>query len=193
MIYGYARVSAKDQCEARQLKELKSFGIQNDMIFIDKQSGKDFNRTNYKRLRRRLKKNDLLIVKSIDRLGRNYSEILEEWRYITKVKNADIKILDMPLLDTTVGKDLTGTLIADIVLQLLSYVAQSERESIRKRQKEGIAAAKERGVKFGRPKIKPPEQFDELCDKWKSGKITAAKAAEKLNMNIRTFYRKVNR
>lgn len=193
MIYGYARVSAKDQCEARQLIEFKRYGLEDEAIFMDKQSGKDFNRTNYKRLRRILKKNDLLIVKSIDRLGRNYSEILEEWRYITKVKNTDIKILDMPLLDTTVGKDLTGTLIADIVLQLLSYVAQSERESIKKRQKEGIEAAKGRGVKFGRPEIRPPEQFDELCAEWKTGKITATEAAKKLNMNVRTFYRKANK
>ena len=190
MVYGYARVSSKDQCEARQLMAFDRIHISKENIFVDKQSGTDFNRTNYRRLKRKLKEDDLLIVKSIDRLGRNYTEILEEWRTITKTKKADIKILDMPLLDTTVNKDLTGTFIADIVLQLLSYVAQNERENIKSRQQEGIVAAKDRGVKFGRPEIGTPKNFKKVCRMWRDGSITAKEAAAKLNMNIRTFYRK---
>lgn len=193
MKYGYARVSSKDQCAARQIRELKLQGLTRNVIYVDKKSGKDFDRTNYQRLRRKLQKDDLLIVKSIDRLGRNYTEILDEWRYITKEIKADIRILDMPLLDTTVGKDLTGTLIADIVLQLLSYVAQSERENIHRRQQEGIEAAKERGVRFGRPEANTPVGFKILSKKWRNGEITAAEAADVLGMNVRTFYRKVSK
>ena len=147
--YGYVRVSAKDQNEARQVIAMHEFGIKQDLIFIEKQSGKDFNRPQYKRLMRKLKTGDTLVIKSIDRLGRNYDEIIEQWRIITKEKQVAVVVLDMPLLDTRQGRDLTGTLIADIVLQLLSYVAQTEREFIKRRQAEGIAAAKARGVRFG--------------------------------------------
>ena len=157
MEYGYARVSTKEQNELRQLIALREFGLTDRAIFVDKQSGKDFDRRSYQRLLRKLKDGDTLVIKSIDRLGRNYEEILEQWRIITKEKSAAIVVLDMPLLDTRRNRDLTGTLIADIVLQLLSYVAQTEREFIHQRQAEGIAAAKARGVKFGRPRKVLPE------------------------------------
>ena len=153
--YGYVRVSTRDQNEARQLVAMKEFGISDDCVYMDKQSGKDFNRPKYQELIQRLQPNDVLVVKSIDRLGRNYEDILEQWRVITKEKQAAIVVIDMPLLDTRQGKDLTGTLIADIVLQLLSYVAETERNFIRQRQAEGIAAAKARGQRFGRPKKVP--------------------------------------
>ncbi len=159
MEYGYARVSTKEQNELRQLIALREFGLTDRAIFVDKQSGKDFDRRSYQRLLRKLKDGDTLVIKSIDRLGRNYEEILEQWRIITKEKSAAIVVLDMPLLDTRRNRDLTGTLIADIVLQLLSYVAQTEREFIHQRQAEGIAAAKARGVKFGRPRKALPEGF----------------------------------
>ena len=162
MDYGYIRVSTKEQNTDRQMVALQACGIPPNRIYIDKQSGKDFDRPQYRRLLRRLKPNDALIVKSIDRLGRNYNEILEQWRLITKEKHADIVVLDMPLLDTRAHKDLTGTLIADIFLQLLSYVAQTEREFIRQRQAEGIAAAKARGVRFGRPCLPVAEGFAEV-------------------------------
>ena len=150
-VFGYVRVSTKEQCEERQLIALRGFPVQDKNIFVDKLSGKDFNRPQYRKLLKRLKRGDVLVIKSIDRLGRNYNEILNQWRIITKEKQADVVVLDMPLLDTRhAGRDLTGTLIADLVLQILSYVAQTERENIRQRQKEGIAAAKKRGVKFGR-------------------------------------------
>ena len=158
MIYGYVRVSTREQNEDRQLIAMRDFGV--ERIYTDKQSGKDFERPRYKRLVRRLKPEDVLVIKSIDRLGRNYDEILEQWRYLTKEKNVAIVVLDMPLLDTRKNKDLTGTLIADIVLQLLSYVAQTERDFIRQRQKEGIAAAKSRGVKFGREPMAMPREFE---------------------------------
>ena len=190
MIYGYARVSSKDQNENRQTDSLLEAGIESKHIFIDKESGKDFQRREYLRLRRKLRAGDLLIVKSIDRLGRNYEEILEQWRILTKEKKVDIKILDMPLLDTAAQKDLTGTLIADLVLQLLSYVAQRERENIRQRQKEGIEAAKRRGVRFGRPSLPLPEEFFFLYEKWKAKELTAKTCAEILQINLRTFYRK---
>ena len=187
MEYGYARVSTKEQNEQRQIIALNDFGIAGEAIFLDKQSGKDFARPQYQKLLRKLKKDDTLVIKSIDRLGRNYEEILEQWRIITKEKEAAIVVLDMPLLDTRKNKDLTGTLIADIVLQLLSYVAQTEREFIRQRQAEGIAAAKARGVKFGRrPKTKP-EEFDRICLQWKKGNISAREAARKLCVAPRTF------
>lgn len=187
MEYGYARVSTKEQNEERQLLALREFGIDEKMIFVDKQSGKDFERPKYKKLLKKLKPDDTLVIKSIDRLGRNYDEILEQWRIITKEKRAAIVVLDMPLLDTRQNRDLTGTLIADIVLQLLSYVAQTEREFIRQRQAEGIAAAKARGVQFGRkPMVRPPE-YEELKTQWQAGHISAREAAKKLNISHRTF------
>ena len=173
MEYGYARVSTKEQNELRQLIALREFGLTDRAIFVDKQSGKDFDRRSYQRLLRKLKDGDTLVIKSIDRLGRNYEEILEQWRIITKEKSAAIVVLDMPLLDTRRNRDLTGTLIADIVLQLLSYVAQTEREFIHQRQAEGIAAAKARGVKFGRPRKVLPEGFGEVKARWERGELSA--------------------
>ena len=193
IIYGYARVSAKDQNEARQLIALKTFGICQTSIFLDKQSGRDFQRPQYQRLLKRLKRGDTLVVKSIDRLGRNYNEIIEQWRILTKEKQADVVVLDMPLLDTRRGKDLTGTLIADIVLQLLSYVAQTEREFIHQRQAEGIAAAKARGVRFGRPPLPMPENFYGVHQAWRAKKITLEQAASACNMSVGTFYGKARR
>ena len=187
MEYGYARVSTKEQHEERQLIALTGFGIEESAIFVDKQSGKDFERTQYRRLIRKLKDGDTLVVKSIDRLGRNYEEILEQWRIITKEKHAAIVVLDMPLLDTRQNRDLTGTLIADIVLQLLSYVAQTEREFIRQRQAEGIAAAKSKGVRFGRPPSPLPENFHSVYQKWRSGKMTGTEAAQQCGMPLSTF------
>ena len=187
MDYGYARVSTKEQNEQRQLIALEGFGIQTRNIFVDKQSGKDFERKNYKRLLKKLKDGDTLVIKSIDRLGRNYNEILEQWRLITKVKQAAIVVLDMPLLDTRQRRDLTGTLISEIVLQLLSYVAQTEREFIRQRQAEGIAAAKTRGVKFGRTPKPRPAEFDSLLSLWQAGEISAREAARRLGVSHHTF------
>ena len=189
MEYGYARVSTKEQHEERQLIALAAFGIAANAIFVDKQSGKDFERMQYRRLMRKLKDGDTLVVKSIDRLGRNYEEILEQWRVITKEKRAAIVVLDMPLLDTRQNRDLAGTLIADIVLQLLSYVAQTEREFIRQRQAEGIAAAKARGVRFGRQPMQRPENFLSLQQQWEHGEISARQAAEQLKITHRTFLR----
>lgn len=186
-IYGYIRVSSKDQNEDRQVIALSACGIPKKNIFMDKQSGKDFNRPAYRKLLKKIKPGDLLVVKSIDRLGRNYDEILQQWRIITKQKEADIQVLDMPLLDTSMNRDLTGTLIADIVLQLLSYVAQTERESIRQRQAEGIAAAKARGVKFGRPCAVPPENFSEIHQQWKEKKVSSRTAARILGVSQPTF------
>ncbi len=187
MEYGYVRVSTKEQNEARQLIALHEFGIRDDNIYIDKQSGSDFERKNYRRLMKRLKADDVMVIKSIDRLGRNYDEILEQWRVITKEKQAAIVVLDMPLLDTRRARDLTGTLIADIVLQLLSYVAQTERELIKQRQAEGIAAAKQRGVQFGRrPKARPAE-YETIKALWKKEKISAREAARRLGITHRTF------
>jgi len=187
MDYGYARVSTKDQNEERQLIALENFGIERRFIFVDKQSGKDFERTQYRRLVRKLKDGDTLAIKSIDRLGRNYEEILEQWRIITKEKNAAVVVLDMPLLDTRRSRDLTGTLIADIVLQLLSYVAQTEREFIRQRQAEGIAAARERGVHFGRRPIPRPEGYEAYKTLWQSGEVSSRRAAEELGISHTTF------
>ena len=187
MEYGYARVSTREQNEERQRIALAEFGIVERNIYTDKQSGKDFERAEYRRLLGKLKDGDTLVVKSIDRLGRNYEEILEQWRVITKEKHAEIVILDMPLLDTRNKNDLTGTVIADIVLQLLSYVAQTEREFIRQRQAEGIAAAKERGVRFGRkPKAKPP-QYPAVLQAWQKNKISARTAAKQLGVTHQTF------
>lgn len=192
IIYGYARVSAKDQNEARQLIALKAFGICQTRIFLDKQSGRDFQRPQYQRLLKRLKKGDTLVVKSIDRLGRNYNEIIEQWRILTKEKQADVVVLDMPLLDTRRGKDLTGTLIADIVLQLLSYVAQTEREFIHQRQAEGIAAAKARGTRFGRPAKPAPPEAPALIRQWQSGRLTASAASRQLGISRKTFMKWVS-
>lgn len=188
-MYGYVRVSAKDQNEARQMLAMRAFGVEDKRIFLDKQSGKDFNRPQYRRLMRRLKKGDTLVIKSIDRLGRNYDEIIAQWRHITKEKEAAIVVLDMPLLDTRQGRDLTGTLIADIVLQLLSYVAQTEREFIRSRQAEGIAAAKARGVRFGARPLDRPQEYGALREQWFKGGVSAREAARQLGITHTTFLR----
>ena len=184
---GYIRVSSHDQNEDRQLIALHEVGVLDADIYIDKQSGKDFERPQYKRLLRKLKRGDLLYVKSIDRLGRNYAEILEQWRILTKDKGVDIVVLDMPLLDTRRGKDLMGTFLSDIVLQVLSFVAENERVNIRQRQAEGIAAAKARGVRFGRPPAPLPENFHSVYQRWKAGKINGAAAAKECGMPISTF------
>lgn len=186
-VYAYVRVSTKEQNEDRQLIDMQKLEIDKNSIFIDKQSGKDFKRPEYIKMIGRLEVNDVVIIKSIDRLGRNYIEILEQWRVLTREKGVDIVVLDMPLLDTRRGKNLLGTFISDIVLQVLSFVAENERENIRKRQAEGIAAAKARGVRFGRPpKLLPPE-FYEAFKRWKSGEITGMEAAKKCNMPMSTF------
>nr|WP_243108399.1 recombinase family protein [Maliibacterium massiliense] len=187
--YGYVRVSTRDQNEDRQLLAMAQFPVAPQHIYMDKLSGKDFNRPAYRRLLRRLKKGDVLVVKSIDRLGRNYDEILAQWRVITKDKCADVVVLDMPLLDTRQGRDLTGTLIADIVLQLLSYVAQTERENIRLRQAEGIAAAKLKGVRFGRPSLPVPQEFYPLYAQWQAGQISGCEAARRLHVAHNTFFK----
>lgn len=192
MEYGYVRVSTKEQNEQRQMIALQEFGIDAKRIYMDKQSGKDFERANYKRLLRKVKSGDTLVVKSIDRLGRNYDEILEQWRIITKEKQVAIVVLDMPLLDTRQNRDLTGTLIADIVLQLLSYVAQTEREFIRQRQAEGIAAAKAQGVQFGRRPMDRPTSFAFLKEQWKQKQVSARVAAKQLGITHSTFLRWVN-
>lgn len=191
-VYGYVRVSTRDQHEARQMMAMEAFGVDRSNIYLDKQSGKDFNRPQYRRLMRRLGKDDILVVKSIDRLGRNYDEIIEQWRCITKEKQAAIVVLDMPLLDTRQGRDLTYTLIADIVLQLLSYVAQTEREFIRRRQAEGIAAAKARGVRFGAPPKEKPAAYAALAQAWRQGDISSRRAAEQLRVSHPTFLRWVH-
>lgn len=187
MIYAYIRVSTKDQNEDRQIVAMRNFGA--TKLYIEKQSGKDFNRPHYKMLVNKLKKGDVMVVKSIDRFGRNYDEILEQWRYITKTKGADIVVLDMPLLDTRKGKDLIGTLISDIVLQLLSYVAQTEREFIRQRQREGIDAAMDRGVKFGRPPMERTPEYLLAQKRWEQGEISAREAGRQLNISHKTFLR----
>lgn len=189
MEYGYIRVSTREQNEQRQFLAMREFGIPQNRIYMDKQSGKDFERKNYKKMVRKLKKDDTLVVKSIDRLGRNYEEILEQWRIITKEKQAAIVVLDMPLLDTRQNRDLTGTLIADIVLQLLSYVAQTEREFIRQRQAEGIAAAKRNGVKFGRKPMERPNGLESLKEQWLHGELSARAAAKQLGVTHSTFLR----
>ena len=186
-VYGYIRVSSKDQKEDRQQIALKEVGVELQNIYVDKQSGKDFNRPQYKRLVRKLKKDDLLYVKSIDRLGRNYAEILEQWRLLTQTKGIDIVVLDMPLLDTRRGKDLMGTFLSDIVLQVLSFVAENERTNIRQRQAEGIAAAKARGVQFGRPPAPLPKNFYSIYQKWRIGEISSTQAAKECEMPRSTF------
>lgn len=191
--YGYIRVSSRDQNEDRQLIALKEVGVPEKNIYMDKQSGKDFNRPQYKKLLRKMKKDDLLYIKSIDRLGRNYEEILQQWRILTKEKGIDIVVLDMPLLDTRRGKDLMGTFLSDIVLQVLSFVAENERTNIRQRQAEGIAAAKAKGVKFGRPPLPLPDNFYEVHKAWRSKKLTLKQAAEACNMPVGTFYGKARK
>lgn len=188
-IYGYARVSTIEQSMDRQIKVLEEFGVPTKNIYKDKQSGSDFDRPAYKRLIRKLRGEDVLVVKSIDRLGSNYAEILEQWRVITKVKKAAIVVLDMPLLDTRKEKDLIGTLVADLVLQIMSCFAQIERDFIKQRQAEGIAAAKSRGVKFGRPKIPIPANFAEIKAQWKAGKISSRQAGKILGVSYHTFLR----
>ena len=190
MEYGYIRVSSKEQNEARQLDALHEQGIADSNIYLDKQSGKDFNRPKYKTLYKKLKKGDVLYIKSIDRMGRNYDEIIQEWRRITRFREADIVVLDMPLLDTRRGKDLMGTFLSDIVLQVLSFVSENERTNIKQRQAEGIAAAKARGVKFGRPSLPIPENFYQMRKEWRDGKIKIEEAARSCNMCQKTFYSK---
>ncbi len=191
--YGYIRVSTRDQNEDRQRIALQGLNIPEKNIFMDKQSGKDFERSQYKRLVRRMKRDDVLYIKSIDRLGRNYGEILEQWRLLTKEKGIDIVVLDMPLLDTRRGKDLMGTFLSDIVLQVLSFVAENERNNIRQRQAEGIAAAKARGVRFGRPERPLPENFKEIHRAWRSKKISLPKAAAACGLPKGTFYAKARK
>lgn len=192
-IYGYIRVSTREQNEDRQVIALRGVGIPEKNVYMDKQSGKDFNRPQYKKLLRKLKKDDLLYIKSIDRLGRNYAEILEQWRILTKDKGIDIVVLDMPLLDTRRGKDLMGTFLSDIVLQVLSFVAENERTNIRQRQAEGIAAAKAKGVKFGRPPLPLPGNFYEVHKAWRNKKLTLKQAAAACNMPVGTFYGKARK
>lgn len=188
-IYGYIRVSSMDQNEARQVNALSELGIESDHLFIDKQSGKDFNRPNYQELIKKLKPGDVVYVYSIDRLGRNYEEIQKEWRVLTKENGVDMVVVDMPLLDTRTEKNLMGTFIADLVLQILSFVAQTEREAIKKRQAEGIAAAKARGVKFGRPEIKLPEEFDEWVKKCETHQVTVKDLCRHFSISKNTYYK----
>lgn len=192
-VYAYVRVSSRDQNEQRQLIAMAGVNVPRKNIYIDKQSGMDFNRPMYKRLLKKLKKDDLLYIKSIDRLGRDYEEILEQWRILTKEKGVDIAVLDMPLLDTRRGKDLLGTFIADLVLQLLSFISENERKNIKERQREGIKAAKLKGVRFGRPEKPVPEDFEEIYNKWLAKEMSAEEAAKRCNFTRTTFYNKANR
>ena len=191
--YGYIRVSSREQNEDRQKIAMKEAGVPEKNIFSDQQSGKDFNRPQYQKLLRRLHRDDVLYIKSIDRLGRNYSEILEQWRVLTKDRGIDIVVLDMPILDTRLGKDLMGTFLSDVVLQVLSFVAENERTSIRQRQAEGILAAKARGVKFGRPPVPLPENFYEVHSAWRNQKMTLKEAACACGMPVGTFYGKARK
>ena len=189
-IYGYVRVSSIDQNEDRQMIAMSDSNVPNGNVYIDKQSGKDFERPQYKKLVKKLKEGDLLYILSIDRLGRNYEDIQKQWRILTKDIGIDICVIDMPLLDTRNGKDLMGTFIADLVLQILSFVAQNERENIKKRQAEGIAAAKSKGIKFGRPEIAKPDDFSNIVKDWNKGTISTAEALKLCNMSTSTFYRR---
>ena len=188
MMYGYVRVSTREQNEDRQMRALYKIEVPRENIYMDKQSGKDFERPMYNRMVKRLQADDVIFVKSIDRLGRNYEEILEQWRFLTKEKKVDIVVLDMELLDTRRGKDLMGTFLSDVVLQILSFVAENERKNIRERQKEGIEAAKMRGVQFGRPKRDLPDNFEQICYQWRSGEILGKEAARLLSIPLSTFY-----
>ncbi len=189
-VYGYVRVSTREQNEDRQIIALSERQVPKKNIYIDKQSGKDFERPMYHQMLKKLRQDDLIYVKSIDRLGRNYEEILEQWRILTKEKKVDIVVLDMELLDTRRGKDLMGTFLSDIVLQVLSFVAENERKNIRQRQKEGIEAAKLRGVHFGRPKRPVPDNFEQICWRWRNGEIIGKEAAQLCEIPLTTFYRK---
>lgn len=191
--YGYIRVSSTEQNEDRQLIALQKLGILQKNIYVDKQSGKDFNRPEYQKMIAKLRRGDTLYILSIDRLGRNYEEIQNQWRYLTKELGIDISVLDMPLLDTRNGKDLMGTFIADLVLQILSFVAQSERENIKERQRQGIEAAKERGVRFGRPRLAVPSDFEEVVGDWEQKKINIAEATRRCKMSSATFYRRLRK
>lgn len=191
-VYGYVRVSSTDQNEDRQVIALSEAGVSKKKMYIDKMSGKDFQRPQYQKLLKKIKSGDLLYILSIDRLGRNYEEIQKQWRIITKEKNVDICVIDMPLLDTRQGKDLMGTFIADLVLQILSFVAQNERENIKKRQAEGIAAAKAKGVHFGRPKKNMPDNFDNLIKLWEQKKLPITEVLEQCNISEATFYRRLH-
>lgn len=190
-VYAYVRVSSTDQNEDRQMIAMGQAGVPEENIYIDKQSGKDFNRPNYKRLLKKLHSGDTLFIKSIDRLGRNYEEILNQWRIITKEKSVDVVVIDMPLLDTRHEKNLLGTFISDIVLQLLSYVSETERTNIKQRQAEGIAAAKKRGVKFGRPIKEMPPNFGELITQWEKKELTMQEIMKTYDMSESTFYRRM--
>ena len=190
-VYGYIRVSTKEQNEDRQRIAMEEAGVPDRNVYMDKQSGKDFNRPQYKKLLRKMKKDDLLYIKSIDRLGRNYEEILQQWRYLTKDKGIDIVVLDMPLLDTRRGKDLMGTFLSDIVLQVLSFVAENERTNIRQRQAEGIAAAKARGVRFGRPEKEIPADFGEIVAAWEQKQLPISEVLKRCDMSEATFYRRL--
>lgn len=192
-VYGYIRVNSKDQNEDRQRIAMHEAGVPDSNIIMDMQFGKDFNRPQYKKLLRKLKKDDLLYIKSIDRLGRNYEEILQQWRFLTKEKGVDIVVLDMPLFDTRRGKDLMGTFLSDIVLQVMSFVAENERTNVKQRQAEGIAVAKAQGIKFGRPPLPLPDNFYEVHKAWRSKKITLKQAAEACNMPVGTFYGKTRK
>lgn len=192
-MYGYIRVSSCDQNEDRQLIALNKVGVPQQNIYHDKQSGKDFNRPQYQKLLKKIKKGDLLYIKSIDRLGRNYEQIQHQWQLLTRTKGVDIVVLDMPLLDTRCGKDLMGTFLADIVLQVLSFVAENERTNIRHRQAEGIAAAKAKGIKFGRPPLLLPDNFHEVHRAWRSRKISLKQAATACNLPVSTFYSKARK
>ena len=186
-VYGYIRVSTREQKEDRQLIAMQEMAVQEKNIYMDKQSGKDFQRPQYQKLLKKIKRDDLLYIKSIDRLGRNYQEIIEQWRYLTKEKGADVVVLDMPLLDTRRGKDLLGAFLSDVVLQVLSFVAENERHNIRQRQAEGIAAARARGVHFGRPPKPLPDNFCSVCGRWQSGQLTGLAAARECGMPMSTF------
>lgn len=192
-VYGYVRVSSNDQNEGRQMNAMTNRYVPKVNIYVDKQSGKDFNRPMYRKLVRRLKPNDLLYIKSIDRLGRNYEEIITQWRILTKEKKVDIVVIDMPLLDTRTGKDLMGTFIADLVLQLLSFISENERKTIKQRQREGIEAAKQRGVRFGRPEKPLPENFEQLYIRWLAKEISATEIAQQCNFTTATFYNKIKK
>ena len=190
-VYGYVRVSSRDQNEDRQLIALKKLGVPESGIYMDKESGRDFDRPMYREMVQKLERGDLVYIKSIDRLGRNYKEIVEQWQYLTRVKEADIVVIDMPLLDTRRGKDLLGTFLSDIVLQVLSVVAENERANIRSRQREGIEAARERGVRFGRPVLPMPEDFEEIIRALRKGEITAAEAARRCGFSRATLYSRI--
>ena len=192
-IFGYARVSSKEQNEERQIVAFKNYGIDERDIYIDKQSGKDFDREQYNILKHILRENDILVIKSIDRLGRNYNMIIDEWKDITNNIKADIVVIDMPLLDTTKNKDLLGTFISDLILQILSYVAEQERTFIKQRQKEGISTAMNKGIKFGRPTIEKPQNYDIVVSKWKNKEIRTKEAIEQLGLKPSTFYNMVNK